>query len=256
MKQDAQQFRIGILLTEAGVISVDQLEVACANEKNGGEPFLRILLAGGLLHVQELQAVVRLQSLIWRGATDVETAVQVLSFVHQKRVTFDEAIKAVPGINAAAVTSPLPVQLHEIAQDTNAARQTGFRMCRFCGHNLQPQETKCAFCTAEMQRPVAREKVAEDAKRRATTLKMIKPPPQPRDPVIMAFCSAVLLPGLGQFVLGQKAKGIAIACACGLGWLTTGGVANLILFPLAGADAFLLADKLKKGKVVGLWESL
>lgn len=260
MKQDAQQFRIGILLTEAGIVTVPQLEAACATEKSTGEPFLRVLLLGGLLHHNELQAVVRLQALIWRGATDVDAAVQLLSYVHDHTATLDEALKAVPGINASAQTVSAPMPQPHVptpVSDIPAVRQTGFRLCRFCGHSLEANESKCSFCTAEMQRPAAQDKLARELKRRnETTARILTAPAQARDPLMMAFFSGAMVPGLGQILIGQKQKGIALVFLAGIGWLVTGGFLNLLVFPLAAIDAYLIADKLKKGKVVGYWEAM
>ena len=34
----------------------------------------------------------------------------------------------------------------------------------------------------------------------------------------------------------------------------TGGISSLVMFPVAALDAYLLADKLDNGKMVGAWE--
>ena len=84
----------------------------------------------------------------------------------------------------------------------------------------------------------------------------IQPSDPPKNPVIAAILSFLLLGGVGQIYLGQQKKGIIIAvvtlilyCVFGLG---------VILNILGAIDAYMLADKLQKGQPIGdmewFWE--
>ena len=77
----------------------------------------------------------------------------------------------------------------------------------------------------------------------------IQPSTPPKDPIIAAVLSLLLLGGVGQIYLGQQKKGIIICvvtlvlyCAFGLG-----AIINLV----GAYDAYVIATKLKEGKSVG-----
>lgn len=76
----------------------------------------------------------------------------------------------------------------------------------------------------------------------------IPPSTPPKDPVIAAVLSLILLGGVGQLYLGQQKKGIILIVACivtycvGLGW---------IVQILGAYDAYVIGNKLKGGKPVG-----
>ena len=79
----------------------------------------------------------------------------------------------------------------------------------------------------------------------------IQPANPPKDPIIAAVLSLVLLGGVGQLYLGQQKKGIIllIMCICLycalLGWVVQ----------LVGAyDAYWIGNKLKAGQPVDEWE--
>jgi TM2 domain-containing membrane protein YozV len=76
----------------------------------------------------------------------------------------------------------------------------------------------------------------------------IQPSSPPKDPMIAAVLSLVILGGVGQLYLGQQKKGIILIVAAvvtwcvGLGWI----------FQLLGAyDAYVIGNKLKMGQPVG-----
>lgn len=77
----------------------------------------------------------------------------------------------------------------------------------------------------------------------------IQPSDPPKNPIIAAVLSLLLLGGVGQMYLGQTKKGIIIIvvtlvlyCVFGLG----------VLINILGAiDAYMLADKLQKGESIG-----
>jgi TM2 domain-containing membrane protein YozV len=76
----------------------------------------------------------------------------------------------------------------------------------------------------------------------------IQPANPPKDPIIAAVLSLILLGGVGQLYLGQQKKGIilivvSVLLYCvALGWV----------IQLVGAyDAYVIANKLKAGQPVG-----
>lgn len=84
----------------------------------------------------------------------------------------------------------------------------------------------------------------------------IQPSDPPKNPVLAAILSFLLLGGVGQIYLGQQKKGIIIIVATLLlSWVGIG-----CLLPILGAvDAYIIADKLQKGQAVGdmqwFWEN-
>jgi TM2 domain-containing membrane protein YozV len=76
----------------------------------------------------------------------------------------------------------------------------------------------------------------------------IAPSNPPKDPIIAAVLSFLLLGGVGQMYLGQTKKGIIIIVATLI--LACVGVGFVI--PFVGAyDAYVIGNKLKEGKSVG-----
>ena len=59
MKRDVPHFRIGLLLTEAGILAPKQLDEAIQQGDQTSVPFLRVLVSNGVLKQHELQAVIR-----------------------------------------------------------------------------------------------------------------------------------------------------------------------------------------------------
>jgi len=84
----------------------------------------------------------------------------------------------------------------------------------------------------------------------------IQPSDPPKNPIIAAILSFLLLGGVGQMYLGQTKKGIIIIVATII--LACVGVGFVI--PILGAvDAYMMADKLEKGEAIGdmqwFWEN-
>lgn len=84
----------------------------------------------------------------------------------------------------------------------------------------------------------------------------IQPSNPPKDPIIAAVLSAVLLGGVGQLYLGQQKKGIIlIVASIVLYCLALGWVVQLI----GAYDAYVIGNKLKAGQSVGdmefFWQS-
>ena len=83
----------------------------------------------------------------------------------------------------------------------------------------------------------------------------IQPSTPPKNPIIAAILSFLLLGGVGQIYLGQTKKGIIIIVAT----LVLACIGIGFVIPLLGAvDAYMLADKLQKGQPIGdmewFWE--
>lgn len=76
----------------------------------------------------------------------------------------------------------------------------------------------------------------------------IQPSNPPKDPIIAAVLSVLLLGGVGQMYLGQTKKGVILIVATIV--LSCVGIGFLI--PFVGAyDAYVIGNKLKMGKTVG-----
>ncbi len=84
----------------------------------------------------------------------------------------------------------------------------------------------------------------------------ISPSDPPKNAIIAAVLSLLLLGGVGQLYLGQTKKGIILIVATVL--LSCIGVG--VVIPFVGAvDAYMMADKLANGETIGdmqwFWES-
>ena len=84
----------------------------------------------------------------------------------------------------------------------------------------------------------------------------IQPSTPPKNPIIAAILSLLLLGGVGQMYIGQMKKGIILIVATVV--LSCIGIG--VIIPILGAvDAYMLADKLQKGEAIGdmqwFWES-
>jgi TM2 domain-containing membrane protein YozV len=84
----------------------------------------------------------------------------------------------------------------------------------------------------------------------------IQPSTPPKNPIIAAVLSLLLLGGVGQMYIGQMKKGIILIVATVV--LSCIGIGVIIPF-LGAVDAYMLADKLQKGEAIGdmqwFWES-
>jgi hypothetical protein len=259
MKRDVPHFRIGLLLTEAGILAPKQLDDAIQLGEQSGLPFLKVLVSTGSLKQHELQAVIRAQSLIWSGLLDVDRAIQALSIVHTNNVSIDEGLRSVgwarpEGTTADTIAAVVKVKDPEVSE----LLIDGNRCCQYCATPLTPGATLCAFCTGDNRRLSISSKVRLDPvwQREAAVMETIRISATipARNPLLMAFLSGCCLAGVGQMVIGQSAKGICLMLLAIVLAFITGGVSSLIVFPLSALDAYLLADKLCNGKTIGPWE--
>ena len=76
----------------------------------------------------------------------------------------------------------------------------------------------------------------------------IQPSNPPKNAIIAAVLSLLLLGGVGQMYIGQMKKGIILIVATVV--LSCIGIG--VVIPILGAvDAYMLADKLQKGEAIG-----
>lgn len=83
----------------------------------------------------------------------------------------------------------------------------------------------------------------------------IQPSDPPKNSIIAAILSFLLLGGVGQIYLGQTKKGIIIIVSA----IVLSCVGIGLIIPIVGAvDAYMLAEKLKNGEAIGdmqwFWE--
>jgi len=89
-----------------------------------------------------------------------------------------------------------------------------------------------------------------------SSTEQIQPSDPPKNAILAAILSLILLGGVGQIYLGQTKKGVILI----VGTLLLSCIGIGVLIPVLGAvDAYMIADKLQKGEAVGdmqwFWES-
>jgi hypothetical protein len=257
MKRDVPHFRIGLLLTEAGIIAPVQLDAAIQQGEQKGEPFLKVLVGAGYLKQHELQAVIRAQSLIWSGLLDVERAIAALSIVHSSDVTIDEGLRSVGWVRPSQGSSD-ETEAHPVQVRTKPAEpSSNGSLCQYCGFALERGLNICTFCTgANLRNSAAKIQIDPPWQKQAASNDQgrISATTPARDPLLMTFFSGCCFPGLGQILMGQVAKGAVVGVIALLIMFITNGMAALVLLPIAALDAYLVADKLRDGRTVGPWE--
>lgn len=82
---------------------------------------------------------------------------------------------------------------------------------------------------------------------------LVMPASPPRDPTVMAILSLVL-PGLGQVVLGQTVKGVVLFLLFLGVWRSTACFGGAAVAIAAIIDAYQIATRLKRGQPVGQWK--
>jgi TM2 domain-containing membrane protein YozV len=88
-----------------------------------------------------------------------------------------------------------------------------------------------------------------------SSTQQIQPSDPPKNPILAAVLSLILLGGVGKIYLGQQKKGIIIVVVTLL--LSCVGI-GFITWIVGIIDAYIMADKLQKGEAIGdmqwFWE--
>lgn len=79
----------------------------------------------------------------------------------------------------------------------------------------------------------------------------IQPSNPPKDPIIAAVLSALILGGVGQLYLGQQKKGIILIVVSLVLWCISVGTLGWVVQLLGAYDAYVIGTKLKNGQSVG-----
>ena len=86
----------------------------------------------------------------------------------------------------------------------------------------------------------------------------IEPSDPPKNPILVAILSLILLGGAGQLYLGQQKKGLILIVAWVVAWFLP-CIGPIIIGILGAIDGYMMADKLEKGESIGdmqwFWES-
>jgi hypothetical protein len=115
----------------------------------------------------------------------------------------------------------------------------GSQFCPNCRAETNPNAIVCVKCGVAVAAGGATN----------SSGKQIHPTGKTMDPVLAALLSFLIV-GLGQIVLGQTIKGIVMLVVV----IFTFGFGMLLIWPVAIIDAYLIAQKLRRGQSVGEWE--
>jgi hypothetical protein len=134
----------------------------------------------------------------------------------------------------------------EVCLLCGANPRTGTDFCNNCGADTNPKAIVCIKCGCKLSNNNSGllDNISSGGD-------FITPPNPPKDPILMALLSGCCIAWLGQILMGQTTKGLVmLAVSISLALLGVG----LLFWPIAAVDAFLIAKKLKDGKLVKQWE--
>ncbi len=93
MTSEAGGVRLGDLLTQAGLLSPEELREAMQIAKHQSLPVGRVLIMSGFLSDGQLRAAVQAQSLLKDGVINLETVLQALSIVGKEEMALEDAFR-------------------------------------------------------------------------------------------------------------------------------------------------------------------
>jgi len=124
--------------------------------------------------------------------------------------------------------------------------------CNQCGNEVRPEYANCTYCGSPNRNLQYNPDPASLPQNSGK--KMILPSNPPKSPLLMGILSGCCITGLGQIILGQTVKGVVILLGAVVFGVITGGFGALIVLPVVGIDAYLIAKKLEAGQSVEEWE--
>ncbi|MCC7528669.1 MAG: hypothetical protein IT342_09115, partial [Candidatus Melainabacteria bacterium] len=93
MTSEAGGVRLGDLLTQAGLLSPEELREAMQIAKHQSLPVGRVLIMSGFLSDGQLRAAVQAQSLLKDAVINLETVLQALSIVGKEEMALEDAFR-------------------------------------------------------------------------------------------------------------------------------------------------------------------
>lgn len=124
--------------------------------------------------------------------------------------------------------------------------------CNQCGSHIGTDTTNCHYCGAPNRNLTPMDRYSPSNVTRGK--KLIFPSNPPKNPLLMAILSGCCINGLGQIILGQTLKGVALLVGSVVLMAATSGISLLIALPVIAIDAYLIGKKLEAGNPVEEWE--
>ena len=125
--------------------------------------------------------------------------------------------------------------------------------CNQCGSHIGTDTTNCLYCGAPNRNHTPLDRYSPSNVTQGK--KLVFPSNPPKNPLLMAILSGCcIINGLGQIILGQTLKGVALLVGSIVLMAATSGISLLIALPVIAIDAYLIGKKLEAGNPVEEWE--